>query len=220
LLIPIRLAISNAFLLQGTRTVLVDSGRHTDVPLLVAALHRAGVGPGDLSLLLHTHAHWDHCGGTRQLKQWTDAPAAVHRADADRMSRGVNGPLKPTGPVGFLLRRFLDRPYPPLKADLVFDDELDLRPFGVEARVVPSPGHSAGSITVLTATGEAIIGDLLMGGYATGKLFPHIPTLHYFVEDMPTLRASIRKLLDWAPSRVFTGHGGPLRLDAIRRRFG
>ncbi|HKB40014.1 MAG TPA: hypothetical protein VKD72_26495, partial [Gemmataceae bacterium] len=109
---------------------------------------------------------------------------------------------------------------PPLKADLVFDDELDLRPFGVEARVVPSPGHSAGSVTVLTATGEAIIGDLLMGGYATGKLFPHVPTLHYFVEDMPTLRASIRKLLDWAPSRVFTGHGGPLRLDAIRRRFG
>jgi len=219
LIIPIRLGISNAFLLSGSRTVLVDSGCPADVPSLIAAMDREGIRPGDLSLILHTHAHWDHCGGTKQLKLLTEVPTAIHRGDAERMSRGVNSPLNPTGPVGALLRRFLDRPFPPLTADLIFEDELDLRPFGVEARVVPTPGHSAGSVTVLGER-EAIIGDLLMGGYAGGKLWPHVPTLHYFVEDMSLLRASIHKLLELAPARVYTGHGGPLALEAIRRRFG
>jgi glyoxylase-like metal-dependent hydrolase (beta-lactamase superfamily II) len=218
-IIPIRLGISNAFLLRGSRTVLVDSGRHADVPALTAALHCHGVQPSDVSLILHTHAHWDHCGGTRQWKRWTGAPAAVHRGDAERMSRGLNGPLLPTGPVGALLRRFLDHPFPRLRPDLVFEDELDLRPFGVEACVVPTPGHSAGSVTILSQ-GEAIVGDLLMGGYAGGKLCPHVPTLHYFVEDRALLRTSIHKLLELAPARVYTGHGGPLAVEAIRDRFG
>ncbi|MBI1916958.1 MAG: MBL fold metallo-hydrolase [Planctomycetes bacterium] len=218
LITQIRLGISNAFVLRERRTVLVDSGRPADVPTLTAALGRHGVRPADLSLILHTHAHWDHCGGTRQLKRWTGVPTAVHRGDADRMSRGVNGPLRPTGPVGALLRRFLDHPFPPVQPDLVFE-ELDLRPFGVEARVVPTPGHSAGSVTILTAE-EAIVGDLLMGGYAAGKLWPHVPTLHYFAEDLSLLRTSIGKLLEYGPARVYTGHGGPLDLAAIRRRFG
>ena len=87
------------------------------------------------------------------------------------------------------------------------------------SRVVPTPGHSAGSVTILTAA-EAIVGDLLMGGYAGGKHWPHVPTLHYFAEDLSLLRTSIAKLLEYAPARVYTGHGGPLDLEAIRWRFG
>jgi hydroxyacylglutathione hydrolase len=213
------LGLSNAFLLRGDRAALVDTGRPRDVGALVRALRGAGVDPEQLSLILHSHGHWDHAGGTRELKRRTGVPVAVHRRDADLLRRGTNGVLRPTGPMGALLKPFLDRPFPPVEPDLLLDGEADLRPFGVPARVVATPGHTAGSVTVLTEDGEAIVGDLLIGGYAGGRLLPRRPTLHYFAEDLPTLRASIRALLRYGPSRVFVGHGGPLDAEAIRRRF-
>jgi glyoxylase-like metal-dependent hydrolase (beta-lactamase superfamily II) len=220
LILPIPLGLSNAYLIQGDRALLVDTGRARDVGVLLAAIRRAGVDPSDLALVLHTHAHWDHCGGTRGLKKKTGVRAAVHHAEAERMRRGSNGVLRPTGPIGALLRPVLDRPFPGIEPDLLFGDETDLRPFGVEGRVLHTPGHTAGSVSVLTADREAIAGDLLMGGYVGGKFFPERPTLHYFAEDLALLRASVRKLLEQGVVRVFVGHGGPLSADAIRKRFG
>jgi glyoxylase-like metal-dependent hydrolase (beta-lactamase superfamily II) len=213
----IPLGISNAFLLLGERAVLVDAGRASDADALLRAMRRAGVEASRLSLILHTHAHWDHCGATRRLKEETGAPAAVHRADADRMRRGDNGRLRPTGIVAAVLHPILNRPFPPVEPDILLDDDTDLRPYGVEARTVSTPGHTAGSISVVTATGHAIVGDLLMGGFAGGRIFPRVAQLHYYAEHLPTLWASVRKLLDLAVSRVHAGHGGPLTPDSIRR---
>jgi hydroxyacylglutathione hydrolase len=219
-LIPIPLGLSNAFLLKGDRAILVDTGRPRDVGALLGALRRAHVDPAELALILHTHAHWDHCGGTKELKQTTGAPAAVHHAEAERLRRGNNGVLRPTSPMGALLLPFLDWPFPGVEPDLLLGDDTDLRRFGVEGRVVLTPGHTAGSVSVLTANREAIVGDLLMGGYLGGRLFPWHPTLHYYAEDLPQVRASVRKLLDLGVATVFLGHGGPLCADALRKRFG
>src|SRR6059036_706469 len=94
--IQIRLGISNVFLLKGSKPILVDTGMPKEPKRIVAALEKHGVKLSDLSLILHTHAHWDHCGSTWQLKQWADIPAAVHEADAENMRTGSNGFLKHT----------------------------------------------------------------------------------------------------------------------------
>jgi hydroxyacylglutathione hydrolase len=219
-IVPIPLGLSNAFLVKGERAVLVDTGRPRDIGVLLRSLRSAGVDPADLALILHTHAHWDHCGATKGLKQASGVPTAVHHAEAERMRRGNNGVLRPTGPIGALLRPLLDRPFPGVEPDLLFGDETDLRPFGVEGRVLLTPGHTAGSVSVLTPDRDAIVGDLLMGGYVGGRFFPWRPTLHFFAEDLPLLRASVRKLLDQGVERVFVGHGGPLRAEAIGKWLG
>jgi hydroxyacylglutathione hydrolase len=219
-ILTIPLGLSNAFLLQGERAILVDTGRARDVAALLSALRRAGVDPAELALILHTHAHWDHCGGTHGLKQHTAAPAAVHHAEAERMRRGSNGVLRPTGPMGALLHPVLNRPFPGVEPDLLLDDDTDLRPFGVEGRVLLTPGHTAGSVSVLTANREAIVGDLLMGGYLGGRLFPRHPTLHYYADDLTQVRASVRQLLDLGVATFILGHGGPLRAEAVWKRFG
>jgi hydroxyacylglutathione hydrolase len=220
LIVQIRLGLSNAFLVRGDRPVLVDTGRPKDAAILAKVLREEGVDVADLALIVHTHAHWDHCGGTWQLKQWSRAPAAVHRADADQMRRGENGPLRPTGLTGALLKRILNPGFPALEPDLLFDDETDLSPFGVHARALSTPGHTPGSITILTSEGEAIVGDMLMGGYLGGRLFRSRPVLHYFADDLAELRASLQKLLALSPSIIYTGHGGPLTADAVRQWLG
>src|SRR5207244_404840 len=92
----IRLGISNVFLIKGIRPVLVDSGMPHEAPRIAKALAGEGVKMSDLSLVVHTHGHWDHCGSSWQLKAWTKVPLAIHSADADKMRRGSNGVLKPT----------------------------------------------------------------------------------------------------------------------------
>jgi glyoxylase-like metal-dependent hydrolase (beta-lactamase superfamily II) len=216
---PIRLSISNAFLVRGERPVLIDTGCPGDAEALLRALVQAGVAVADLALILHTHGHRDHAGGTARLKQLTAAPAAVHPADADMLRRGANRPLIPTNLTGRLIRPFVDRPFPAVEPDLTLEDGMDLRPYGLAGRVVATPGHTAGSVSVRLDGGEVVAGDLLVGGYLGGLLAPHAPGYPYFAEDLAALRQSIRALLSWSPSRIYVGHGGPLDAADVRKRL-
>jgi glyoxylase-like metal-dependent hydrolase (beta-lactamase superfamily II) len=217
MLIPIALPICNIFLLKGERAILIDTGRPQDFAAIQRALQRHGVAPRDLSLILHTHPHWDHAGSTAQLRRVTTAPAAVHVADA-RMARcGDNGVLRPTSLFARLLRPLVDGRCPGFEPDLLIGREIDLAEFGVAARVIFTPGHTAGSLSVLTADGDIAVGDLLMGGYFGGWLMPWRPGLHYYAVDLDALYASVRKVLALRPRRIWPAHGGPVEPAAVER---
>jgi glyoxylase-like metal-dependent hydrolase (beta-lactamase superfamily II) len=217
MLIPIRLPLCYVFLLKGRRPILIDTGRPQDAAAIEHALRGHGVAPAGLALILHTHGHWDHAGSTVELRRLTMAPAAVHVADAPMVRRGDNGVLRPTGLWARLLEPFLDRGFPAFEPDLLIEREIDLSGYGVAARVIFTPGHTSGSISVVTEEGDVVIGDLLMGGYLGGRLLPGRPGLHYFVEDMEALAASVRKVLGLGPRRIYPAHGGPLEPSAVGR---
>jgi glyoxylase-like metal-dependent hydrolase (beta-lactamase superfamily II) len=206
----LRLTIPNVYLLTGERAVLIDAGAPTDVPRILAFLEEHGISAGQLALILPTHGHWDHAGGARALRDATKAPIAIHRGDLELVRGGNNGRPKPTCSMGYLIRAFVNRGFPPFEPDIVIDDELDLQPFGVDARVLLTPGHTAGSISVLTGEGDAIVGDLLMGGWLGGRLFPRRPGMHYFAENVEQLKASLRYVLGLKPRTIQPGHGLPL----------
>jgi hydroxyacylglutathione hydrolase len=220
MLVPIRLPICYAYLLRGERSILIDTGRPRDFAAIERALQQHGVAPADLSLILHTHGHWDHAGSTAQLRQVTAAPAAVHSADAPMVRCGNNGVLRPTSVFARLLRPLLDRGFQGFAPDLLIEREIDLADFGVAARVVFTPGHTAGSLSVLTSAGDIIVGDLLMGGYWGGFLMPRRPGLHYYAEDIAVVRASVRKVLALGPRCIYPAHGGPLAPAAVERWLG
>jgi hydroxyacylglutathione hydrolase len=215
----LRLALPNVFLITGEKAILVDTGGPSDAGRIVAFLEAHGVAPRDLSLILHTHGHWDHAGSTAQLKALTHAPVAIHRGDADLLRQGSNGLIKPTNLMGRLILRFVNRPYPPAEPDLVIDEEISLKGFGVAARIVFTPGHTAGSISIVTEENEVIVGDLLMGGFLGGWILPRRPGLHYFTDNFGQLRASIQKVLALKPRIIHTGHGGPLDPGEVEKVF-
>ncbi len=206
----LRLTLPNVYLLTGEKAILIDAGAPKDVPRILAFLQTHGVEPSKLSLILLTHGHWDHAGGAAQLRALTKAPIAIHRADADLVRNGTNGTLTPTCWMGRLLLPFVNRGFPAFEPDVLIDEEIDLGAFGVAARVLFTPGHTPGSISVLTNEGETIVGDLLMGGWFGGWLFPSRPGLHYFAEDLGQLRDSFKKLLAASPRVIHPGHGGPI----------
>jgi glyoxylase-like metal-dependent hydrolase (beta-lactamase superfamily II) len=111
------------------------------------------------------------------------------------------------------------KPFEPSQPDLVLEKEMTLKECGVNARVALTPGHTKGSISILLGNGEAIIGDVMMGGFIGGNLFPSRPAYHYFFENLQEIKASIKKIIEYKPAIVYVGHGGPMTLDAIIKRF-
>lgn len=216
----IRLGLSNVFLVRAARPVLVDTGRPDETPRLEKALRKCGVRPEDLALILLSHGHWDHAGGAAGLRRLTAAPVAIHPGDADLVRRGDNGPLQPLGPMGRLLEwAGLNRGFPPFEPDMLLESGRDLSPFGLDVEVVPLPGHSAGSVGIFFRSGDAIVGDNLMGGFAGGRLLPRRPNLHYFAQDPLLLRRSLQALAERRPATLYVGHGGPIAGDAFQRRL-
>jgi hydroxyacylglutathione hydrolase len=219
MIIPIPLRLAKAFLVNEDGAILIDTGCPGEEGRIVAALRKNDVPPEKLRLILHTHGHYDHCGSTAALKRFTAAPTAVHRADVHLLRRGRNDPLKPVGVAAHLVKLISYKPFDPLEPDVILDREMDLRAYGIKGRVLFTPGHTAGSISVLLDDGSAMVGDLMVGGYLGGWLFPGRPGYHWFADDLEALKRSIKVLLRCEAHTLFVAHGGPLARQAVLRRF-
>ena len=213
--VQMRLSLSNAFLIRGDRPILVDTGSPKDGDAILRALAKQGVRGHDLALLLHTHGHSDHCGSTQQLTEVTAAPAAIHPLDAAVLENGRNQATKPTCLTAKLLHWLVEDEFPPVRPDILLPDEMSLQGFGVDGKVVFTPGHTPGSISVLLNSGEAIVGDLVMGGWLGGMFRSSQPGYPYYADDLGQIRASVKKLLDLGATRLSVGHGGPLEAGRV-----
>jgi glyoxylase-like metal-dependent hydrolase (beta-lactamase superfamily II) len=217
--VQIMLSISNAFLVKDEGCILVDTGNPGEEHRILQVLAMEQVALQDLRLILHTHGHSDHCGSSARLKEATRAPLAIHTLDAHMMAQGKNDPVRPINLAGWCIKPIIRMRFPPVQPDLALSGEIDLRPYGVRGNIIFTPGHTPGSLSLLTEAGDVVAGDLMMGGYVGGKLLPGRPGYHYFADDLDRLHDSIRKIIRLEPRTVYVGHGGPLKRDAIAERF-
>jgi glyoxylase-like metal-dependent hydrolase (beta-lactamase superfamily II) len=205
----------NAYLLLGRRPVLIDAGIPGSGRRIVEGIARHGVDPADLALIVLTHAHIDHFGAAAHVRRLTGAPIAAHRADLEPYRAGrARQPYLPTGPFGTVLSRLpaLHRTTHAVEPDLILDGPHRLDDRGVAARIMPTPGHTAGSVSVLTDDGDLVAGDLIATsfmGSITGR--PANPPFH---DDRQANLASLRAMLALKPVSLHVGHGG--RLDPGR----
>jgi hydroxyacylglutathione hydrolase len=218
-IVRIKLPVSNAYLLVGERAVLVDAGAPGQADRILDAVRRAGVDPHDIALLIHTHGHIDHAGSAAELRRRIGMPVAVHAGDAPLLRSGSNGMVRPRNREARLVAAVMVRPYEPVEPDLVLTEEISLRGYGVDGRVVFTPGHTPGSLSVALPSRDVIVGDLVMGGVLGGALFPRRPRIHYFVDDLAAVHASVRRVLADGSETLLVGHGGPLRADDVRERI-
>jgi hydroxyacylglutathione hydrolase len=217
----VRAGITNTYLLRDRGAVLIDPGGPGKAAAVLRKLQgRVGEMPR-IDLIIATHAHFDHIGAARGMREATGAPVAIHQGDAAWLRSGEA--VWPMGVTrwGKLIRTVFGpltlrvlKP-PSLEPDVVLDDEgLSLEPYGIEGRIVYTPGHSPGSVSVLLSTGEAFVGDLAMNG-------PPLclkPSFGIFADQPELVAASWWRLLELGARTVYPAHGSPFPASALPPR--
>ncbi len=215
--IPIPLGHVMAFLIKGQRSILIDTGVPGSGQKILNALAANGIAPKDISLILITHCHADHFGSLPMLKEQTGAKVAIHKLEAEMLTQGVNAEICPVGLMGHIfavLTKLLVRSkVAGVKPDILIDRELDLAEFGVQGKVIATPGHTAGSISVILASGEAMIGDMLTS-FRKGVLNYPI-----FARDMTQVKKSLKLVLDHQPKQIYASHGGVFDAEVVLKKF-
>lgn len=216
----IPLGICNCFLLRGERTVLIDAGAEGSIKAFAKGLQRLSVDPKEISLILLTHGHWDHIGALYPIRQMTGAKVAVHHRDQAWVETGK--PVFPAGVSAYgkamsaLARGILKINLPPVNVDIVLDDQdMSLAEYGIPAKVVYTPGHSPGHVSILLDSGEGFVGDMAMNDWYL-RLTPGLPIL---ADDIHLVVNSWKKLMPMGIKRVYPAHGRDFPIEIMQKEI-
>jgi glyoxylase-like metal-dependent hydrolase (beta-lactamase superfamily II) len=167
-----------------------------DTPRLLAEAKSHGLDK--IKYIINTHSHVDHIMGNAEMAKKTGAKIIVHEEDAKALVRTPS----------HLLEMFSATHSPP--ADILVKDGDVIQVGNVRLKVIHTPGHSAGGMS-LHLDGMVFTGDTLFVGSVGRTDFPG--------SSWDMLEASIRKKLYVLPGEtvVFPGHNyGPTPTSTIQ----
>ncbi|WP_223879221.1 MBL fold metallo-hydrolase [Chitinimonas arctica] len=215
----------NAHLIHGSQgAILVDAGLPGTERRIDSALRRLGLSFRDIKLIVITHAHVDHAGGTAKLRDLTGAPVAAHVADLPYYRREKAMTFCPTGWFGrlFLRSGLMYEPYAAFEPDILLqaDEALDLHRFGVDGVVRHTGGHTAGSLAVELGSRDMLVGDLISSGLLLGGIaLTDRPKRPPFEDDPAVVSAVLQRMVLAGGQRFHMGHGGPLDAGDVERHL-
>ncbi len=187
----------NCYILADEKTkeaVVIDPG--DDAKDILKIIREKGF---NIKYIINTHAHFDHVGANRALKEATGAELLLHEADAGELAAASN--QSRSFGMGLVVSPPADRYVK--HGDIVTAGEVSLK-------ILHTPGHTPGGISLLEQ-GMVFTGDSLFAGSIGRTDFPG--------GDLLTLLRSIKTNLMVLPdeTKVFSGHGPASTIGDERR---
>ncbi len=175
----------------GRSRLLVDLGWPGTMGRMRANLKRMDVPLEEIRYGLATHYHIDHAGLGQELKQ-AGVPLLVLEGQVPAIPR-MKRWIKPQD-------HYVDiTPHDNVTISFA-ESRAVLERIGIPGEVLPTPGHSDDSISLLLDDGSAFTGDLT-------------PPQLIGPEDAPVVHTSWRLLRERGATRVYPGHGPVRPLD-------
>lgn len=214
------LGMVNAYLIKTAQgIILVDTGLAMGRSKFEQALAKEGVKPGEIKLVIATHGDLDHIGNCAYLQKKYGLKIAVHDGDADlcRTGKRISNRKRKSSMLSrirwsilnaLLIKPLMKKfPLEPFEPDIILYDGYDFGNIGFEAKVIHIPGHTCGSIGILTADGDFLSGDTLSNRKK--------PSVADIVEDETALSTSLEKIRSLKIRNVYPGHGKPFSMTEL-----
>lgn len=210
--------------------ILFDTGGHLVMDklftnrrdILIKKLEEAGCTENNLNLIVLTHGDSDHACNAAYLKEHFKTMIAMHNDDREL----VENPTLPKWMESFkynavklqqvflqhkevitrVTQKILDD-FESFSPDILLKDGISLSPYGLDAIVIHLPGHTRGSIAILTNSGDLIVGDTFINAEK--------PSYAYNADDFEQLSLSVDKLRGFPIGTVYPGHGAPFNFSEI-----
>ncbi len=217
-LLCLRLGITNCYLIKGCRGyILVDAGSLRKEQLFQSLLAEVGISPEDIKLIVITHAHYDHIGSLAGIKQMCGCPVLAHPVEARIMREGKIAIPPGTNVLGSAVSCLAKRAqslltFQPVDSEINIDKEYNLEEFGVCGKIIPTPGHTIGSLSVLLDNGNAYVGDLAFNWNGL-SIYPT------FAEMPAEIFSSWGLILHEGAENIFPAHGRPFSINRIKQNL-
>lgn len=217
-LITYRAGFTNIFLLINDKyCLLVDTGSRGEAGKIQRWIKHSGYDINSLKYIFLTHSHYDHAGSVGELKEISGAKLIVHSAETENLENGFTPIPKGTSTIfKFISKAGKVNPaierkvagYPPVKPDIIFENELDLNKIGFDAKIIHTPGHTTGSSSLIFGD-RVLVGDCMFN--MRGTIYPG------FANDEEQLKNTWLKILNWDVRWLYPGHGKRFSIETFRR---
>jgi len=200
--------------------ILIDTNFPFQRNKLEEELEREGCQPGNLKLIVITHGDIDHTGNCAYLREKYQVKIAMHEGDTemcmkdgttrDRGKMPENFPIPlmvlwlMKGLLRFAIRQATwRRPFDRFKPDILLHEGHSLAEYGFDAKILYTPGHSIGSISILTDSGDLFCGDMFNNVW--GRIIKS------------TDEGVFEKLKELEIKTVYPGHGEPFPMATLTK---
>ncbi|MFL2627350.1 MAG: N-acyl homoserine lactonase family protein [Dehalococcoidia bacterium] len=189
-----RLGLSSVILLQGEQNILVDVGHFGRRILLVESLEKEGLKPEDISSIILTHSHWDHC---QNVDLFPNAKLYIHQKEIEYANNPRNN--------DWATPKYFNKTIENHNISII-TEETEIES-GIQ--IIETPGHTRGHISVVVSTndGNAVIaGDSLTDAFSLQRGTPGL--IFWSKKEASESVEKIRKIA----SVVYPGHDRPFTI--------
>ncbi|GAB3171023.1 MBL fold metallo-hydrolase [Telluribacter humicola] len=209
--------------------VLVDAGLKTSASKIKKMARKLFGEDSRPEAIVLTHGHFDHVGSLKELAEQWDVKVYAHEMEVPYLT-GKSSYPPPDPTVGGGMMAWMADLYP--KAPINIKHRLEQLPNndkvpGLQGwRYIHTPGHAPGHISLWREKDKVLIaGDAFVTTKQESALSVLMQTEcisgppAYFTYDWTASEHSVNKLADLKPEVVATGHGKPMRGEAMQEQL-
>jgi glyoxylase-like metal-dependent hydrolase (beta-lactamase superfamily II) len=241
-IIPIKLSVTTCYFVRAnSRYVLIDTGYEEDWDLFLEQIQKVNIKLSEISHIILTHHHDDHCGLLANILQENSSIQVVMSyLCKDLISVGENDQTHGGGllnkRVAFLvkLKQFyvslklgkkVDKsknlkfkPYALRDCDIIINGKTELRNIGIpiDGKIIETPGHTVDSVSILFNNGDCLVGDAA----ASMLKFADLKYCVVFICNMDEYYKSWQKIIEEGAKEIYPAHGKPFMVDKLKINIG